>query len=1704
MKYGFNNLKNYLKVIPAAFAVLFFASCEVGLGNAVDTQAPEVSIVSHNDNDSVASSFVVFGDASDNEGVTQLDVSFTDAKISYSIVPGSGSNWVKKTQPEDDKPEIEETLPEDLNNYCKMVNGVWKWSILVDTSEKYEKKEGNNFIFTASVKDKAGNSGKRSQDECTLIVDTEDPSVSIYKPELYTGEYNTVADTVKDFTLNNSNVISRLLNGDITISGRQSDALSFKELRIIFDSGKLSTGTETRKTTTGDSINSIADIDQLTSSKFAEDEPTVYFSKTLTSSDLREWSLTVKPEDWITEDSPLKSGKHIIRVVTTSLSSSNAWERKVIGYFVWYPEADIPWITATSGDSVEKIDGATECYPDSDFSGNAYDDDALKSITTNLYKRVKGEDNNYSYEIYTSESHEIPSGSPKNAAWSTKVPKESGLYKIDVVVEDHTSGSPVVLTRYFKTSDVKAPVIKIISPVDNSSAILNKEGDIDFNVIATDNNKVADFAFVWLNPAKRTEPSNKIHFLTGEASEWNKATTAGFIDDNGNKIFKLESDKAECLLNKTMNLFSDFGIDGEEKTLVTQEFIFRAVDESGSKTIKALTLTGDTFTPTVEFGTIEFKGVKGIDAQSFAGETLPAFPNSCNLKEATITGTWSDLFAEGISNTTKLKQIEVQWGDNKKTAAVDAKGTWTVNIASPNAGGTITARLSDYAKNTKTVQTAASIETADLSLNRIDCQNDDGAYTTGKVITISLEFTKNTDLIGGIPTLKLNNGGVATYSGGSGTTSHTYTYTVNATDSDVDKLSVSAINANGATWRDSKATESILSVTEAPAGKNLGDTRSITIDKTSPRVSSVTSLTSEGNYSTGSTILLMLGFDEDVTITNPDSLSVKFAHNGASAISPSVTGSRYVLFTYNVAEGHNANPLAFNSIANAGVTVKDSAGNVLSDWTPLAAPSFAGIVIDTNKPNPPVFANGWNPSSVLFEETSFELTPSEAEYDSLEYTTDGVNWTPYTGKVTIANNGNYIVKARQTDKAGNVSDNSGVKSFAIDKGELFTRITAETANGTYSTSTATNSVKGKIVFRKEVEIVKGAKVVLNVKNGANFVTCPLKECVDNPGSSKEFTFEYKITEGDSIVSSDDDKVLDVTGLVTGTGAAISKVKFVEHNVDVDFDLPESGENKLFKENRKIYIVTGKPVIESVTVENKTLKIKFDRNVNKGSGNLVLTYSDTGADGNKQKFYVPAVLSADEYNELKGDAAVASSYKAGTNGAVKDGNYLVNDTSTKYILDPAADDDTDLVTAFTNAKKHMVTVPLIADAASITGTGRAATGDTLSIDLSSTYALPVKGAVYTVSIPAGAVSDDVKNVNSANNSYTITAEGVEAPEIRIVKPVYKVTIPATSTTNLARTQNATVNITDMESATMYLSCRTPGATIKYKTNTAESTRKIINSNPIIKCESPQNAGTSGREEIAALRYNDGEFTTLTAGATVPQESEVTNAYSAAVTLKGTKNVSSYANANGLKIAIAAQASVGTEKSDLSYEYATRTVVKFMISNYRDPNGGEVVEGTGGNTVYMRNLRMWLTGGDGTSGSNSNENTPISWTDTSKFMLMAGSKTNPNSTTAYSDMYGSWWWVTWDITDATYIGFVAGNVPSDGATMGPDNWYCADYHWTTIKEQYPLYPGETLVMMAHGTQNEYVNAKFYWDNTEKLWYYSPYYAKFAFETKKHYTR
>ena len=1649
-----NKIKKLFIFSITTFFIVNFFSCTVGLGASVDVQPPVIEITSHSDNDSVAEKFSIKGTAYDNDRVTLITIDFEDADIHYQIIPGDVLQ--KKSAKTGDWTDIEE----DENNYCKIEGKKLFWSVDVDVDNKADSKNDNTYSFTAIAYDKLNNSGKASKKECSLIVDTNSPDVSIYKPELFTGNRSDIETITSSYDIKNGNVLSRLLNGEIVISGRQDNTLNTKALRIELDNGALPSGKRKSTIDTKIPVKSMDEIFQLDDSKLGDvSEPKVYYSHTIEGQNLREWSVTIHPEDLAKPGNNLDSGKHLIRVITTSISAANTWERKVIGYFIWYPEADIPWITVSVGDSEDKpFDLKHECYPGANISGGAQDDDGIKTIISTIYKKSsEGEYVKYVKDNYENpKTHSLSALNAKYSAWSVAVPSESGEYKLELTVTDINNKSDSV-TRYFKTSDVSAPVITIEKPSDNSNAIVNLTGDINFKGIVTDDGSIKNVLMVWLNPALKSNVDNKIKFLTGDSTAWNLGGETIRTDDNGNIIFRLDdgSGSSSCLINKTINLYDDLKIgtvdkNGKIMPLGMQEFIFLANDGT-TNAIKTITLSGDTSAPHIEFVNISLNG----KTESLVNGNLPAFPKIKNGDQATITGKWSDNFNDNFVNKNKIYNIELTWGtgNSKQSASAvcTSDGKWSCKIPAPATGGTITARLKDFGGNEKVIQSAASIESDDLGLARIGCENDDGAYKEGSHIVITLEFNKTTavEVNERKPELKLNNGKIARYiDDGSSSVSHKFEYIVEAGDLYTEKLSVVAINNYDAKWYDGAITgerenlTSKVNILNLPNGTNLENTRTITIDTVKPRINSIKPLTSAGAYKQGSVILFMMDFSEDVKIIEPSGLSVAFG-NSVSTTSASVSGTKNVLFTYKIEAAQDINNLSFNSVVHSSnVIITDKAGNELNNWTPLLTPDFSGIVVDNTKPAAPKIYDGnnqsvlWMPEKVIYsqEGTSFIIKGESGA--SIEYSLDGgENWIPYVegSKISIVNNGTYNVCAQQIDKAGNISEFNPleIKTFTLDKGELLTRITAETPSGTYSTKTAVNSITGRIEFRKAVTIGKGATVTLNAfkANGTPYV-CPINECISQNSVNSVFTFTYTITEGDYIQSAD--KKLDVTSWNLG------QVDIGE-NIKVTVDLPLSGKNKRLNENRDIKIVTGKPgiITGGITMtgigKDAVLRITFDRAVSKVSGDIVFEYNDVSSN----EFHVPTILSKEEYDELQSIVDISSYYKPGMSGASKENSVLVNDTSTKYILDfDYSDTKSEVVQLFKDANKHKMTVPVISDQVTIENNN--GINCVLTVRFGENYKLPVNGAAYKISIPEAVVIDDVMNTNDARNDVVVS-RGVEQPQIRLLKPSYEIE-------NAGDTKQAYADMSKAQTAKMKIDCRTPGAQIKYGTSVLESDEVVVN-------------------------RSIWEFNTKTADASIPTNLNTPYTANASINLGSDKVVNSYSDANGLKIAIGATASKDNYTSLPVYEYANRTVLKFIIAN-----SSTYIEFNAGNANTTENLtckelKMWIIGGDAEYGTNTLDPFPLSWQDPSNFKLMAG---NHYTDTVDGNLSGEWWWVTWDVYTKTYHGFVIGDVPEDAATNGPKTWYAGECAWAATKMNYILLPGETLVMALNnssGVTNPY---------------------------------
>ena len=90
-----------------------------------------------------------------------------------------------------------------------------------------------------------------------------------------------------------------------------------------------------------------------------------------------------------------------------------------------------------------------------------------------------------------------------------------------------------------------------------------------------------------------------------------------------------------------------------------------------------------------------------------------------------------------------------------------------------------------------------------------------GLEETGAVITLTLAMSEVVTVAGGTPTLTLNDGGTATYTGGSGTDSLTFSYTV-AAGQNTSALTATAANLNGATITDSGGNAANLSLSGLP------------------------------------------------------------------------------------------------------------------------------------------------------------------------------------------------------------------------------------------------------------------------------------------------------------------------------------------------------------------------------------------------------------------------------------------------------------------------------------------------------------------------------------------------------------------------------------------------------------------------------------------------------------------------------------------------------------------------------------------------------------------------------------------------------------------------------------------------------------------------------------------------------------------------
>jgi hypothetical protein len=890
------------------------------------------------------------------------------------------------------------------------------------------------------------------------------------------------------------------------------------------------------------------------------------------------------------------------------------------------------------------------------------------------------------------------------------------------------------------------------------------------------------------------------------------------------------------------------------------------------------------------------------------------------------------------------------------------------------------------------------------------------------------------------------------------------------------------------------------------AGKN------IEIDTRAPTVKEIKALFPPGYYGEDADISIEVTFSEAVKISGTPTLTLPLSNATRYTGTNVKVNDDKISFSYAVQSGDTTagSQITVNGFSG---TITDIAGNALDGGI---SGTLTGSYIETIPPGVPVVkiktadgnthgdtitnvvsnnvggttVNGFSTTAPrvlstlynddLWLEIDGNIAGGAYKLESLEYSVNnGTSWVrapSFTGNAFVLKldmAGTYQIRARQIDRAGNISGESQPVTFTWDPGTLVTRITSTSSNGTYTHNTDRDKVNITVSFRKPLVFETAPTLTLNARTTTTgtttFVTVPGTAATPIGSSTSSLTYTYTVqrTNDTTRHNIQGNLNLDVTGFNIGAFTAYDSADTTTRvNVSGSVTVPPTGRDARLGENKAIKIDTaaltvGEPTFNgSVQTDGTwagTMSMTFSQPVSKWEGSIqfVQIQGDTPA----TRYRLPAVLTEAQYNKLRDVANINTFYSRGTNGYIirTPSSESSSDTSTKYVLaytyDTADPNPVPAVQTFADAMrlKEGITIPVNAQAVTISGS-------TLTVSLTGSNALQVPGATYAITIPARFVQDDLGNTNTLL-TYERAVSGVAKPFVRIRKSQDVISVAATPDATTPRYTALQPQTTQAR-----MDCRTPGAVIIYRYRSTVTS--VTGRNWAYSDNEPNYPNNYQDSELAGKPRGPHDSLTggnpvLTAsddprtGTPVANPSEGTSVlYNTELTLP----LGTVADYQGYQWLVRAVGRTGTSTySDPSEEIAYRTVLTYQINNMGNTGtyGVRVNDGE----------QVWIRGGDAI-GSSSVPGYPLTWADDWDSLKgkRAGIRLMTKSTdTAGNNLYNSTWkWVSWEINVPAYFDMIKGINAGNDATVtwqyGPTQWAYQRDGWTSYKDQYPMFPGK----------------------------------------------
>ena len=941
------NIINLLLCTISAVAFSLLVSCSIGLGEAVDTKGPAVTISSPEPRETVQTKFNISGTVADDYSINSLIVRIQKNEWQE----GDCFEW-KNTK------GVWQYKARGTSEYVAFADGVWQqkngnknatWAV---NNIDFSSMPGGSYEVVVIGSDDAGNDSADSKKTRTIIVDDMPPVITITSPSVK--DDITVYSEIEDYR--DITKISTFTTGDFTVSGIAKDENTIVYIDLYIKNEDSTENYFVKRL--------VSDTD------YAEGKDYIMVDT------LRAWDVDIKLKDCGL--GKLDSKKHMLKIVTESCDISKNTTVTTQGFFCLWKEADTPWISLNLGTS----DKPLSVYAGSSLMGNAYDDTAVDQVTVTIKENGPGGSTVSGYsgtEIYKAKEGEAEN----NVFFSFKVPENVNVYYVEINEKDNKGNSALAFTGYIEVVDKTYPSMEIKHKVAGEekqvgeSLFGNADGDFEFEFTAKDDTKVSSLKVVYI-----TNPEDVVKYANKDAPEWNdesKMTNSGSELKNG-KVLVFENpqqtgnvnesgiDRKVYRISLALNLFTDLGIDGNSRKLSNQTFVVRTEDEYHNAMTKEYTILGDINAPKVEFTKIVYNG-ETITNQD---DLLDAFVGECSV---TVYGKIGDDSYDVWKDKGKL-DFKLAANEKDVSYSLSDDGTFEAAITSreilKGASLSFKATVTDWAGLSTIGNYSFVVDTSKPRVEYFYAKQTDGCYGVGKEIDIRLRFNKPLKLAGaGKPEITLNNGAVVQMETDTadfpnlyteGEREYSFKYTIGSDEAyETDRLTVAenGFNLNGCTIADGKITQDMVNeLTKTGSGANLGDRKTISISISNPKVEGIDFVESTG--------VLSITYSKKVKKNRG---SITITQKDVTNVPPVLSESEYRLL---VAKAPGLK--AFYESGTNGAT--GDAGSYVADTTPKYILKYDKEITD------PVVLG-------LYKETKNHILSAEIGSNRVEFTVDG-------------------------------------------------------------------------------------------------------------------------------------------------------------------------------------------------------------------------------------------------------------------------------------------------------------------------------------------------------------------------------------------------------------------------------------------------------------------------------------------------------------------------------------------------------------------------------------------------------------------------------------------------------------------------------------------------------------------------------------------